>query len=89
MVSIGLGGLLNVHLNSLYKQANRDCWEFKIKEMNNANELHLVVNSLPNDKAAGLFGIPNELWKCSGEEVMGCLLELLNICLMVGNVPVL
>ncbi|KAG9302588.1 hypothetical protein G9A89_007292 [Geosiphon pyriformis] len=31
IVSVGLGGLLDVHLNSLHKQANRDCWKFKIK----------------------------------------------------------
>ncbi|KAG9286594.1 hypothetical protein G9A89_005362 [Geosiphon pyriformis] len=34
-VSVGLGGLLNVKLNSLHKQANRDCWKYNIK---NANE---------------------------------------------------
>ncbi|KAG9299259.1 hypothetical protein G9A89_013907 [Geosiphon pyriformis] len=31
MVSVGLGGLLNVCLNSLHKQANKDCWKFNIK----------------------------------------------------------
>ncbi|KAG9286330.1 hypothetical protein G9A89_003832 [Geosiphon pyriformis] len=35
-VSVGLEGLLNVKLNSLHKQANRDCWKYDIK---NANEV--------------------------------------------------
>ncbi|KAG9285754.1 hypothetical protein G9A89_013179 [Geosiphon pyriformis] len=35
-VSVGLGGLLDVQLNSLHKQANRDCWKYDIK---NASEI--------------------------------------------------
>ncbi|KAG9284437.1 hypothetical protein G9A89_023694 [Geosiphon pyriformis] len=35
-VSVELGGLLNVQLNSLHKQANRDRWKYDIK---NANEV--------------------------------------------------
>ncbi|KAG9287394.1 hypothetical protein G9A89_023766 [Geosiphon pyriformis] len=31
VVSVSLGGLLDVQLNSLCKQANKDCWKFKIK----------------------------------------------------------
>ncbi|KAG9300521.1 hypothetical protein G9A89_002399 [Geosiphon pyriformis] len=31
VVSVGLGGLLDVQLNSLRKQANKDCWKFKIR----------------------------------------------------------
>ncbi|KAG9284297.1 hypothetical protein G9A89_002107 [Geosiphon pyriformis] len=31
VVSVSLGGLLDVQLNSLHKQANKDCWKFKIK----------------------------------------------------------
>ncbi|KAG9305497.1 hypothetical protein G9A89_006467 [Geosiphon pyriformis] len=33
-------------------------------------ELSLVVNNLPNNKAAGLLEIPNKLWKHCGEEVL-------------------
>ncbi|KAG9298322.1 hypothetical protein G9A89_002810 [Geosiphon pyriformis] len=36
MVSIGLSGLLNVQLNSLHKQMNRDRWKFKFKNADNA-----------------------------------------------------
>ncbi|KAG9303124.1 hypothetical protein G9A89_005082 [Geosiphon pyriformis] len=32
MVSVGLEGFLNVHLNSLRKQANKNCWKFNIKD---------------------------------------------------------
>ncbi|KAG9291175.1 hypothetical protein G9A89_013047 [Geosiphon pyriformis] len=39
MVLIRLGEFLNVCLNSLYKQANKDCWKFKIKDANNAKWL--------------------------------------------------
>ncbi|KAG9285655.1 hypothetical protein G9A89_009295 [Geosiphon pyriformis] len=31
VVSVGLGGLLDVQLNSLRKQVNKNCWKFKIK----------------------------------------------------------
>ncbi|KAG9284350.1 hypothetical protein G9A89_023607 [Geosiphon pyriformis] len=34
-VSLGLGSLLDVQLNSLRKQANRDCWNFNFKGANN------------------------------------------------------
>ncbi|KAG9298036.1 hypothetical protein G9A89_018864 [Geosiphon pyriformis] len=34
LVSIGLDGLLEVQLNSLCKQANKDQWKFKIKDAN-------------------------------------------------------
>ncbi|KAG9290924.1 hypothetical protein G9A89_011074, partial [Geosiphon pyriformis] len=52
-------------------------------------ELLSVVSSLPDGKAAGLSGVPNELWKHGGEVVLGCLLALFNKCLSVGVVPVL
>ncbi|KAG9291291.1 hypothetical protein G9A89_021793 [Geosiphon pyriformis] len=53
----------------------------------NMDKLLLVVFSLPDSKAAGLFGISNELWKHSGEVALRCLLKLLNMCLTVGLVP--
>ncbi|KAG9291304.1 hypothetical protein G9A89_021806 [Geosiphon pyriformis] len=34
-VFLGLGGLLDVQLNSFRKQANRDCWNFNFKNANN------------------------------------------------------
>ncbi|KAG9293615.1 hypothetical protein G9A89_005618 [Geosiphon pyriformis] len=36
LILIGLGGLLDVCLNSLHKQANKDHWRFKIKNANNS-----------------------------------------------------
>ncbi|KAG9303333.1 hypothetical protein G9A89_013659 [Geosiphon pyriformis] len=30
-ISVSLGGLLDVQLSSLYKQANKDCWKYNIK----------------------------------------------------------
>ncbi|KAG9300163.1 hypothetical protein G9A89_010573 [Geosiphon pyriformis] len=55
----------------------------------NMDKLFPVVFSLPNDKTTGLSGIPNELWKHSGEVALRCLLELLNVCLTVSLVPAL
>ncbi|KAG9307135.1 hypothetical protein G9A89_016963 [Geosiphon pyriformis] len=49
------------------------------------DELLSVVNDLPDDKAADLSGIPNELWKHSGDMVLSCLLELLNTCVVVDG----
>ncbi|KAG9302777.1 hypothetical protein G9A89_009554 [Geosiphon pyriformis] len=48
-------------------------------------ELLLVVNSLPDGKAAGLFSIPNKLWKHDSDKVLRYFLRLLNACLLVGN----
>ncbi|KAG9290805.1 hypothetical protein G9A89_011768 [Geosiphon pyriformis] len=36
MVSVRLGGLLNVYLNSLHKHANKDHWKFNIKNADEA-----------------------------------------------------
>ncbi|KAG9307482.1 hypothetical protein G9A89_017312 [Geosiphon pyriformis] len=33
-VRVGLGRLLNMHLNSIYKQVNKDHWKFNIKNTN-------------------------------------------------------
>ncbi|KAG9284285.1 hypothetical protein G9A89_002095 [Geosiphon pyriformis] len=35
-VSVGLGSLLDTQLNSLYRQANRDCWKFDFKNADNS-----------------------------------------------------
>ncbi|KAG9295378.1 hypothetical protein G9A89_013407 [Geosiphon pyriformis] len=35
-VSIGLGGFLDICLNSLHKQTNKNCWKFRIKDANSA-----------------------------------------------------
>ncbi|KAG9306563.1 hypothetical protein G9A89_004760 [Geosiphon pyriformis] len=53
------------------------------------SELLLVVNNLPNGKAAGLSSISNKLWKHGNDRVLGYFLRLLNTCLLVGSVPVL
>ncbi|KAG9300611.1 hypothetical protein G9A89_005211 [Geosiphon pyriformis] len=53
------------------------------------SKLLSVVGSLSNGKAAGLSGVPNELWKHDCEVVLGCLLALFNKCLSVDIVPVL
>ncbi|KAG9304580.1 hypothetical protein G9A89_020144 [Geosiphon pyriformis] len=39
-VLVGLGGLLNVQLNSLHKQANKDQWKFKIKDVDSIGWSH-------------------------------------------------
>ncbi|KAG9295425.1 hypothetical protein G9A89_013454 [Geosiphon pyriformis] len=36
MVSVGLSGLLNAQLNSLYKQAKKNCWKFRIRDVDSA-----------------------------------------------------
>ncbi|KAG9291303.1 hypothetical protein G9A89_021805 [Geosiphon pyriformis] len=47
------------------------------------NELSTVVKDLLNGKAAGLFGISNELWKHCDKSILDMLLVLLNFCLGV------
>ncbi|KAG9291835.1 hypothetical protein G9A89_012120 [Geosiphon pyriformis] len=36
-VSVGLGSLLDTQLNSLHRQANRNCWKFDFRSANNTN----------------------------------------------------
>ncbi|KAG9305925.1 hypothetical protein G9A89_016578 [Geosiphon pyriformis] len=42
-MSISLGGLLDVQLNSFCKQANKDCWKFDIKSANKKMECGAVA----------------------------------------------
>ncbi|KAG9298455.1 hypothetical protein G9A89_003678 [Geosiphon pyriformis] len=51
------------------------------------SKLLVIVGGLSDDKAAGLFGILNKLWKHGGKSIMKCLLVLLNECLFIGTVP--
>ncbi|KAG9293947.1 hypothetical protein G9A89_019285 [Geosiphon pyriformis] len=52
-------------------------------------ELSLVVDNLPNDKAAELLRIPNKLWKHCGKKILTCLLRLLNLCLSISSVSII
>ncbi|KAG9298055.1 hypothetical protein G9A89_001698, partial [Geosiphon pyriformis] len=49
VVSVGLGGLLDVQLNSLRKQTNKDCWKFKIR---NADCVGWANNAAANKQKA-------------------------------------
>ncbi|KAG9302306.1 hypothetical protein G9A89_008797 [Geosiphon pyriformis] len=51
------------------------------------NDLMHVIKNLLNGKAAGLFGISNELWKHCDESMLSWLLDFLNICLVCESVP--
>ncbi|KAG9306459.1 hypothetical protein G9A89_003569 [Geosiphon pyriformis] len=48
----------------------------------------LMVKCLPDGKAAGLSGIPNKLWKHGDVQVLGGLLDIFNVCLVLGAMPV-
>ncbi|KAG9298567.1 hypothetical protein G9A89_018926 [Geosiphon pyriformis] len=45
------------------------------------DEFSLVVKDFLDGKAAGLFGISNEMWKHYNESVLVYFLHLLNLCL--------
>ncbi|KAG9306835.1 hypothetical protein G9A89_005736 [Geosiphon pyriformis] len=47
-VDLDLDGLLNTHLISLRKQANRDCWKFDVKDANDARWLEFKDASAAN-----------------------------------------
>ncbi|KAG9304494.1 hypothetical protein G9A89_020058 [Geosiphon pyriformis] len=49
-----------------------------------SNEFLLVVKELPNRKAAGLFGILNELWKHEDAQILSGLLDILNEAVAAG-----
>ncbi|KAG9296647.1 hypothetical protein G9A89_002918 [Geosiphon pyriformis] len=46
LVSVGLGGLLDSHLNSKHKQTNKDKWKFKIKDVDANKWSHFREYSL-------------------------------------------
>ncbi|KAG9300108.1 hypothetical protein G9A89_000848 [Geosiphon pyriformis] len=50
-------------------------------------EFLLVVKNFLNDKAAGLSGISNEMWKHCDESVLVLFLCLFNLCLVYESVP--
>ncbi|KAG9298674.1 hypothetical protein G9A89_012742 [Geosiphon pyriformis] len=100
LVSLGekfevvLGHLLLVHkecrklkMHEL-RVAEEDCAFSGMMDAVSLNELLLVVNGLPDGKAADLSGIFNELWKHSSIKALGFLSRLLNTCLVVGSVLV-
>ncbi|KAG9302613.1 hypothetical protein G9A89_007317 [Geosiphon pyriformis] len=51
------------------------------------DKLFGMVSDLPDGKAAGLFSIPNKLWKHCDKSFLGMLLEFLNTCLISKSVP--
>ncbi|KAG9304335.1 hypothetical protein G9A89_019897 [Geosiphon pyriformis] len=53
-----------------------------------SDEFLQVVKCLPDNKAVGLSGIPNKLWKHGNVQVLGGLLDILNVCLVLGVMPV-
>ncbi|KAG9294760.1 hypothetical protein G9A89_008239 [Geosiphon pyriformis] len=52
-----------------------------------ADKFFGVVLDLSNNKAAGLFGISNKLWKHCDRFVLDLLLVFLNSCLVYEAVP--
>ncbi|KAG9288722.1 hypothetical protein G9A89_004341 [Geosiphon pyriformis] len=48
LVDLGLGGLLDMHLNSLHKQTNKDRWKFDIKSASKAKWLEFKDASAAN-----------------------------------------
>ncbi|KAG9297173.1 hypothetical protein G9A89_019454 [Geosiphon pyriformis] len=74
MVSVGLGRFLDVQLNSLRKQANKNCWKFKVKDADASkwSEFRdcvsaklLLIKDLFSDAKAG--GDLNTMWTILGK----------------------
>ncbi|KAG9289140.1 hypothetical protein G9A89_022449 [Geosiphon pyriformis] len=69
LMSIGLGGLLDAHLNSICKHANKDHWKFKIKNVNEKKWAHfkdlsecVLLGSLNRFKMAEDDGNLDGMW---------------------------
>ncbi|KAG9297001.1 hypothetical protein G9A89_008587 [Geosiphon pyriformis] len=60
---------------------------FNVMNVISMGKLLLVTNGLPDDKAADLSGISNELWKHGCDKVLECLLVLLNKRACVSMIP--
>ena len=50
-------------------------------------ELKKALKSTASGKAAGLDGIPSDIFKNGGEKLCDSLLDLFNRCLLSGTVP--
>ncbi|KAG9304496.1 hypothetical protein G9A89_020060 [Geosiphon pyriformis] len=76
MVSVGLGGLLNVHLNGLHKQANKNQWKFKIADVNSPKWAYFKEYSLVE-----FFSVVNEFLVASNggdfDFMWSCLVKVL------------
>ncbi|KAG9295496.1 hypothetical protein G9A89_013525 [Geosiphon pyriformis] len=59
----------------------------KVMNMIKLDEFFLVVKELPDGKAAGMSGVSNELWKHRDAQILGGLLDILNVCLKLRAVP--
>ncbi|KAG9291103.1 hypothetical protein G9A89_012975 [Geosiphon pyriformis] len=70
MVSVGLGGYLDVQLNSLHRQTNRDHWKFKIKNADISKNKHSLK----------FFGLELFIAKILGAVHSGDMLEI--VCLI-------
>ncbi|KAG9306514.1 hypothetical protein G9A89_004711 [Geosiphon pyriformis] len=67
-------------------------WTWKhvvVSDISDIWEMFGVVSNLPDEKAAGLSGIANELWKYCDKLVLHMLLVLLNFCLICESEGVL
>ncbi|KAG9289467.1 hypothetical protein G9A89_008028 [Geosiphon pyriformis] len=82
LMSIGLDGLLDARLNSIYKHANKDHWKFKVKDANKKKWAHFkelsecaLLDSLDRFKMAedggnldGMWGVLAEAMTASAEK---------------------
>ena len=64
-----------------------DVFESEVCSLYTMTELGTVLDTLPNEKACGIDGIPNELLRNSGESFRRYILLFLNQILSDGEVP--
>ena len=69
------------------KVYTNNCFEDYVCESYTYQELNDELQHLPNQKSAGIDGIPNELLKNSGPKFRQYLIEFLNKILRNGQVP--
>ncbi|KAG9296330.1 hypothetical protein G9A89_014922 [Geosiphon pyriformis] len=69
LVSMGLSGLLNMYLDGIHKNANKDCWKFKLKNVDTDGWKHFMeCSSAKFLKRSGVFhnvehsGNLNDIW---------------------------
>ncbi|KAG9289809.1 hypothetical protein G9A89_015389 [Geosiphon pyriformis] len=67
MVSVGLDGLLNVHLNSLCKQTNKDHWKFNIKNANVTGQ-----SRFRNCSSVMVLGMKDDFLAAAAEQDLDC-----------------
>ena len=87
----GINGSFNLHSRWQRQYTPKDIidsrWYDSVMAAPNDEEWDGIIQSLPNDKAAGLSKISNEMLKHVGPKMKKVIKRLIEICLSLNDIP--